>query len=130
MEIRNLYQLSGNLIKDEKSDIQVLKLTDDAVSIYLARLTAGKKLPAHYHSYGSEVYQILAGDGRFEMGDLKESGVQWTFSQAVGAGDIFEVPEGAVHRLMGGINDLQLIFFTSPSHLGNDRTFITEDYPL
>ncbi len=127
MEIRNLHQLSGSLVKDEKSDIQVLRLTDDVMSIYLARLTAGRKLPAHYHSHGREVYQILAGDGRFEMGELKEYGVQWTVNRVVGAGDIFEVPEGAVHRLTGGDEDLQLIFFTSPAHLGDDRTFITEE---
>jgi mannose-6-phosphate isomerase-like protein (cupin superfamily) len=130
MEIRNLHHMSKNLVKDEKSDIQVLKLTDDALSIYLARLTAGKKLPAHYHSHGREVYQILAGNGRFEMGELRENGVQWTVSSMVGAGDILEVPEGAVHRLTGGVEDLQLIFFTSPSHLGDDRTFIKEDNPL
>jgi mannose-6-phosphate isomerase-like protein (cupin superfamily) len=124
MEIRNVNNLLENLIKDEKSDIQVLKLTDDTLSLYLARLTAGKKLPAHYHSRGSEIYQILAGDGRFELGQQESNGVQWTFDQPVKTGDIFEVPAGAVHRLTGGSEDLQLIFFTSPSHLNEDRFFI------
>jgi len=125
MEIRNLHNLLGNLVKDEKSDIQVMRLTEDVLSIYLARLSAGKKLPAHYHTHGSEVYQILAGDGHFELGSREGDGVQWTLDRAVKAGDIFEVPEGAVHRLTGGSEDLQLIFFTSPTHLGGDRIFLS-----
>lgn len=124
MEIRNVNDLLGDLVKDEKSDIRVLRLTEDVLSLYLARLTAGRKLPAHYHNHGSEIYQILAGDGTFEMGELTANGVQWSLTHAVKSGDIFEVPAGAVHRLTGGMEDLQLLFFTAPSHLSEDRTFL------
>jgi len=124
VDICNVNQLLGSLVKDEKSDIQVMKLTDDVLSLFLARLTAGKKLAAHYHNEGKEIYQILVGDGIFEMGEKTGDGVQWTISQPVTTGDIFEVPAGAVHRLSGGTEDLQLIFFTSPSHLNEDRFFL------
>jgi len=127
MEIRNLGQLLGQLVKDEKSDIQMLRLSDDVLSLFVARLSAGKKLPAHYHRQGSEIYQILAGDGRFELGELSEQGVHWEDSVCVGAGDVFEVPAGKVHRLSGGNEDLQLIFFAPPAHLGDDRTFIAKE---
>ncbi len=124
MEIRNLGQLLGQLVKDEKSDIQMLRLSDDVLSLFVARLSAGKKLPAHYHRQGSEIYQILAGDGCFELGALSEQGVNWETRVDVGAGDIFEVPAGKVHRLSGGSQDLQLVFFTPSTHLGDDRIFI------
>ncbi len=124
MEIRNINSLLENLVQDEESDLQVLQLTNDARSLYLACLKAGRKLPAHYHNHGSEVYQILDGNGIFELGQLATGSVQWMVHQQVAAGDIFEVPEGAVHRLTGGTEDLRLIFFTAPSHLNNDRTFI------
>ncbi len=124
MEIRNVNDLLGNLVKDENSDISVLRLTEGVLSLYLARLTAGRKLPAHFHNHGNEIYQILAGNGTFEMGELTADGVQWSLNRMVKSGDIFEVPAGAVHRLTGGMEDLKLIFFTAPSHLGEDRVFL------
>ena len=125
MEIRNLNQLLDGLVKDEHSDIRMMKLTEDVISVFLARLTAGKKLPAHYHNAGQEIYQVLAGNGVFEMGDRVTDGIHWQVTQPVKAGDFFEVPAGKVHRLTGGSEDLRLVFFTPPSHLKEDRFFIT-----
>lgn len=124
MEKRNLSQIFNHLVKDEKSDIQILKLTDDILSMYAARLSAGKKLPAHYHREGNEVYQVLGGDGTFDLGEVIEGQVIWTDRLEVHAGDFFEVPAGRVHRLSGGVRDLQMIFYAPLSHLGEDRTFI------
>lgn len=124
MEIHNLNRLLDDLVKDEKSDIQLLKLTDDLLSIFVARLSAGKKLPAHYHQAGREVYQILAGEGFFDLGEWTGDTVLWNDSLKIGAGDVFEVPAGKVHRLSGGAEDLQMVFFAPPSHLGEDRIFI------
>ena len=124
MQLHKLETVFAQLSQDAKSDIQMLKLTEGAMVLFAAELKAGKKLPAHYHRNGTEVYQILGGDGIFELGQLDDEQVVWSDCLPVGPGDIFEVQPGWVHRLSGGAQDLRMIFFTPPSHLGEDRTFI------
>jgi mannose-6-phosphate isomerase-like protein (cupin superfamily) len=117
----------SQLSQDVKSDIQMLKLTDGAMALFAAKLKAGKMLPAHYHRVGSEVYQILDGDGIFELGQWDGLKVVWSDRLPVRAGDIFEVQPGWVHLLSGGGEDLRMIFFAPPSHLGDDRCFIESE---
>ena len=126
MEIQNVNQLFDQLVKDEKSDIQMLKLTDGTMSLLLAELKADKKLPAHYHNEGTEIYQILSGEGKIEMGELSGGTVIWKDSFTIKAGDIFEVMPKVVHRLSNDSGEvLRMIFFAPPSHLcDEDRTFI------
>ena len=124
MRMHKLETVFAQLSQDAKSDIQMLKLTEGAMVLFVAELKAGKKLPAHYHRVGTEVYQILGGDGIFELGQLDGEQVVWSDCLSVGQGDIFEVQPGWVHRMSGGGQDLRMIFFTPPSHLGEDRTFI------
>jgi len=124
MHMHKLETVFAQLSQDAKSDIQMLKLTEGAMVLFAAELKAGKKLPAHYHRDGTEIYQILGGDGIFELGQLDGGHVVWSDCLSVGQGDIFEVQSGWVHRLSGGAQDLRMIFFTPSSHLGEDRTFI------
>jgi mannose-6-phosphate isomerase-like protein (cupin superfamily) len=124
MQMHNMETIFAQLGQDAKSDIQMLKLTDGVMVLFAAELKAGKKLPAHYHREGSEVYQILGGDGVFELGQWDGVLVTWSDRVLVSAGDIFEVQAGLVHRLSGGAEDLRMIFFTPPSHLGEDRFFL------
>ena len=125
MEIYNTKKLFGSLIKDEKSDIQIKKVTNGAMAVYIAELQGGKKLSAHYHNEGDEIYQILEGEGMIEIGELSGDGVIWRDSHEVMAGDVFEIAPKMVHRLSNQSTEkLRLIFFTAASHLGNDRTFI------
>ncbi|MDD3169838.1 MAG: cupin domain-containing protein [Eubacteriales bacterium] len=125
MELFNTKELFGSLEQDEKSDIQIRKLTDGTMAVYLAELKAGKKLSAHYHKEGGEIYQILDGAGTIEIGALSGDTIQWDCSYEVKAGDVFEIAPMMVHRLSNpGANALRLIFFTAASHLGEDRIFI------
>lgn len=126
MEIKNINQLFDHLVKDEKSDIQMLKLTDGIMSLLIAELKAGKKLPAHYHNKGTEIYQILSGEGKIELGELSCGTIIWNDNLHVKAGDIFEVLPKVVHRLSNDSGEvLRMIFFAPPSHLcDEDRTFI------
>jgi mannose-6-phosphate isomerase-like protein (cupin superfamily) len=130
MEIFNTAQVFLSLQQDEKSDITLRRLTESSISIYAAELKPGKKLPAHYHHTGGEIYQVVSGEGFMETG-LMESGqgdgtsVAWNASFPIKAGDVFEVPPAMVHKLSNpGIEALHLIFFTPPSHLGEDRVFL------
>jgi len=126
MEIQNVNQLFDQLVKDEKSDIQILKLTGGIMSLLLAELKVGKRLPAHYHNEGTEIYQILSGEGKIELGELSGSAVIWNDSYTVKTGDVFEMMPKVVHRLSNDSGEvLRMIFFAPPSHLcDEDRTFI------
>ena len=125
MEILNVNQLFDQLIKDEKSDIQMLKLTNGIMQLLIAELKAEKKLSAHYHNEGTEVYQILSGEGKIELGELSSGTVIWNDSFTIRAGDVFEVMPNIIHRLSNdGCEVLRMIFFAPPSHMGEDRTFL------
>ncbi|HYF81940.1 MAG TPA: cupin domain-containing protein [Clostridia bacterium] len=125
MEVFNIYQMFSQLIQDEKSDIQVLKLTDGIMSMLIAELKAGKKLSAHYHNEGVEIYQIFEGEGNVELGKLSGDTILWDNSYTVKTGDVFEVQPKMVHRLSNNSDKvLRIIFFAPPSHLGEDRIFI------
>jgi len=125
MEIFNTKKLFGSLEQDEKSDIQIKKVTDGIMAVYIAELKAGKKLSAHYHNEGVEIYQILDGEGIIEIGKLSGDTILWDGSYEVNAGDVFEVAPKMVHRLSShDMKDLRLIFFTTDSHLGEDRIFV------
>ena len=125
MEVFNINQSFSHLKQDEKSDIQILKLTDGIMSMLIAELKAGKKLSAHYHNEGAETYQVFEGEGNVELGKLSGDTVQWESNFTVKAGDVFDVPPKMVHRLSNNSDKaLRIIFFAPPSHLGEDRTFI------
>ena len=60
-----------------------------------------------------------------ELGQGDGTSVAWNASFLIKAGDVFEVPPAMVHKLSNpGIEALRLIFFTPPSHLGEDRLFV------
>lgn len=128
MDIHNLQQSFQNLVPDAHSDIRTAVLINGPTCLIIAGLKAGRKLPAHYHLKGSEIYQVLSGNGFVELGTLPAAqAVNWQKSSKIKAGDVFEVPEGWVHRLTGGSEDLRLVFIAPPAHLAEDRYFITEN---
>ena len=125
MEMQNINQLFDHLVKDEKSDIQMLKLTNGIMQLLIAELKAEKKLSAHYHNEGTEIYQILSGEGKIELGKLSGDTVIWNNSFTIKDGDVFEIMPNVVHRLSNESTEvLRMIFFAPPSHMGEDRTFI------
>lgn len=125
MEKFNVNLLFNQLKQDLKSDIQMLKLIDGTMSLLIAELKAGKKLSAHYHNEGTEIYQILVGKGSIELGELSGDTIVWNDSFTVNPGDIFEVKPKIVHKLSNNSTEvLQIIFFTPNSHLDEDRVFL------
>lgn len=119
-----LCQLFDQLKQDEKSDIQILKLLNGTMSLLIAELKAGKKLSAHYHNEGEEIYQILAGEGNIELGELAEDRVRWKDSFNVKAGDVFQVEPKVVHRLSNNSGEaLRMIFLHHPHILAMTEYF-------
>lgn len=68
---------------------------------------------------------MISGKGCIELGQLSEDNrIEWNETFDLQAGDILEIEPLVVHRLLGGSEDLRLIFITPPSHLGEDRIFV------
>lgn len=128
MQVTNYFDSFESLGVDEKTGIRIIPLTNDKeFSLYLAEIRQATILPAHYHQYGIEVYQILNGEGDIEIGTVLNDNVMWTSKTKIKSGDCFSIQPREVHRLVNsGNSSLQIIFCTPPSHLGEDRIFISE----
>jgi mannose-6-phosphate isomerase-like protein (cupin superfamily) len=70
MEKFNIRVSFDQLEQDKESDIQILELIKGSTSFLIAELKAGKKLPTHYHNKGAEIYHVLSGIGKMEIGTL------------------------------------------------------------
>jgi mannose-6-phosphate isomerase-like protein (cupin superfamily) len=128
MEITNYLDTLETLALDEKTGISMLRLTkDESFSLYFAVIKHGTILPAHYHQNGIEAYQIIRGDGEFEIGAILSDKVKWGGAKTkIKAGDCFSVQPMQVHRLVNlGDTTMHIVFSTPPTHLGEDRFFIT-----
>lgn len=125
MEKYNISVSFDQLEQDKESDIRILELIKGSTSFLIAELKAGKKLPAHYHNVGSEIYHVLSGIGKMEIGTLSGAKVVWDDSFDIMLGDVFEIKPKIVHRISNdGDENLKIVFITPPSHLAGDRTFI------
>lgn len=125
MNVLNINCCFNGLIQDEKSDIQTLKIINSEMSLIIAELKPEKKLGAHYHTVGSEIYHVLEGEGAMEIGSFINGEIHWEDNCLLKAGDVFEIFPNVVHRLANtSKNTLRLIFLTPPSHLSDDRIFI------
>ena len=99
---------------------------DEEFSLFGAEIGPFKKVGAHYHSSGLEIYQIVEGSGIMHLGiPENNNNVTWTKSFTVTKGDCFTVNEGEVHQLINA-NDSKLlaIFGGKKSHLSTDRTLV------
>ena len=59
-------------------------------SLAEATVGAGRSTLAHYHRESEEIYLVVAGSGRLQLGDD---------AAAIGPGDCVVIPPGTVHRL-------------------------------
>lgn len=126
MEVLNINGMFSQLKQDPKSDIQTLRIIEGETALVIAELKPMKKLGAHYHTSGAEIYHVLSGAARMEIGELAEDGIRWLQDFSLESGDVLAVDPYAVHRLSNtGDNPVRLIFFASPSHLSDeDRIFV------
>ncbi|HEX2426821.1 MAG TPA: cupin domain-containing protein [Gaiellaceae bacterium] len=69
----------------------------------------------HYHARSEEIYLILEGDGRLEVGEDV---------RAVGPGDAVLIPPGKPHRLDAGEQGVRLLCCCVPPY-SDDDTFFT-----
>ncbi len=125
MNVLNIHECFNDLVQDEKSDIQILKMIGSEMSLIIAELKPEKKLGAHYHTVGSEIYHVLEGEGAMEIGLLVDGEYKFQENCLLKAGDVFEILPNVVHRLVNtSKNTLKFVFLTPSPHLTEDRIFI------
>ncbi|HUW63621.1 MAG TPA: cupin domain-containing protein [Spirochaetia bacterium] len=123
--INNVYSASGKV--DPQVGIDIAKIAgDEQLGLYCATLGPHKKVGAHFHKEGVEIYLIVEGSGIIHTGISAINGqVSWNPSVPVQKGDVFSITPGQVHQLENtGDDNLLLVFGCPASHLGNDRTMV------
>jgi mannose-6-phosphate isomerase-like protein (cupin superfamily) len=127
MDVKNLFETLSTTQLDPAVGIRVAPLSGDGgFTLFGAEIAPGTRLSAHFHREGNEIYYILAGSGRMNLGRMKgQESVAWAEPFEVRAGDCFTVKPGMVHQLHNtGSETMNALFACSPTHLTTDRTVL------
>jgi len=125
--INNLFEKIESAKLDEAVGIRIAHLTgSEEFSFFGAEIGPLKKVGAHYHKSGLEIYQIVVGRGKMHLGiPDSDNNVKWTRSLNVTKGDCFTVNEGEVHQLINELDSKLVAIFGCPkSHLSTDRIVV------
>jgi len=125
--VTNLYEKIKNATLDDVVGIRVALLTgSDEFSLFGAEIAPRKKVGAHYHQSGIEIYQIVEGNGMMHTGMPNDNNhVNWHNSVSVKKGDCFTVNEGEVHQLVNEIDSELIVIIGCPkAHLSTDRIVV------
>jgi len=100
-DVQNFFDLVKTAVTDPAVGIRIVKVTgDDHTGLYVAELAPHHSVTAHYHRAGSEIYQIVHGEGKLYRGvPSSDTVVTWDTPVFVNSGDCFTVQEGEVHQL-------------------------------
>jgi len=125
--VSNIYEALKDAKWDETVGIKIVKLTgNDSFAFYASEIDAYKRVVAHYHTEGVEVYQVIEGKGNIYIGTPKDDGeVDWKQPVSVKAGDCFTVNSPEVHQLVNISSERLVIVFACPfSHISTDRIIV------
>lgn len=124
--ICNVFESVASAELDPAVGISIAHLTgSEQFSLYGAQIAPYKKVAAHFHEYGEELYQIVEGTGVMYIGKQDESSVIWEPPFDLKKGDCFTVGEGLVHQLHNISGEKLIAIFGCPkSHLTSDRIVV------
>jgi mannose-6-phosphate isomerase-like protein (cupin superfamily) len=123
----NFWELVKTARTDPAVGIRIVRVTgDDLMGLYVAELEPHRSVTAHYHCSGSEIYQIVHGEGKIHTGvPSSHDSVVWNASVDVRSGDCFTVEEREVHQLENTASSPMIAIFVCPAaHIGNDRFIV------
>jgi mannose-6-phosphate isomerase-like protein (cupin superfamily) len=93
MDIYNIAAVPAFITVDGSEIRELLAHRNSCIrnqSLAEARLLPGARTTAHYHPRAEEIYYILEGTGRMQIGaELRD----------VGPGDAIAIPPGAIHQI-------------------------------
>ena len=127
ISIQNIYEKIKSAPLDPAVGIRVVPLVgDDSFTLFAAEIGPRKRVGAHFHATGLEIYQIVEGRGDMHVGKpIGEGQTAWHAAVAVQKGDCFTVQEGEVHQLINDHDERLIALFGCPkSHLSTDRTMV------
>ena len=131
MNIFNWKIALQSAVLDISVGIRIAPLTSasEEFCIFVTEILPGKKIGAHYHQKGIEIYGILQGEGTLNTADpIPEKNLcQNIKSIAVKTGDFFNINSGIAHQLKNTADEpLILIFGCPPDHLNSDRILVDD----
>jgi mannose-6-phosphate isomerase-like protein (cupin superfamily) len=124
IDVTNWREALGNAKADATVGIRIAPLTQNAsFSMYVTELPPNKKITAHYHQEGIEIYSILSGSGVLYTALVNcQNEPTCIQEKPVNAGDFFNIAPGVIHQLANpGQEPLILVFGCSDTHLTSDR---------
>ena len=115
MDIRNIDRVTPFTTKDGSEIRELLAHRNSCIrnqSLAEARLPAGAATAPHYHPLTEEIYYILAGTGRMQVGiEVRD----------VGPGDAVAIPPGATHQIANtGTVTLSFLCCCAPAYEHHD----------
>lgn len=120
MDVRNIDQVPAFTTKDGSEIRELLAHRNSGIrnqTLAEARLPAGKSTTPHYHLKAEEIYYILEGTGRMQVGH------SW---QDVAPGDAIAIPAGLVHQITNtGPGTLKFLCCCAPGYEHED-TVLTD----
>lgn len=119
MDVRNLHEVPSFITRDGSEIRELLAYRNsclEAQSLAEARLPPGGKITAHFHRRTEEVYYLLAGEARMQLGDEVRS---------VGPGDAIAIPPGMVHQITNtGRETLVFLCCCAPPYEHDDTVLV------
>ncbi len=119
MDVQNIDQVPAFITKDGSEIRELLAHRNSAIrnqSLAEARLEPGQQTAPHYHIRTEEIYYILTGEGRLEVGPE---------TRLVQPGDAIAIPPGEVHTITNtGTVQLKFICCCAPSYEHEDTVLI------
>jgi mannose-6-phosphate isomerase-like protein (cupin superfamily) len=119
MDIHNIDRVPAFTTKDGSEIRELLAHRNSCIrkqSLAEARLPPGGQTAPHYHPQTEEIYYILEGRGRMQIGDEVE---------IVEPGDAIAIPPGAIHTIQN-VGDVTLKFLCccAPAYEHEDTVMV------
>ena len=119
MDVRNIDQAVPFTTKDGSEIRELLAHRNSCIakqSLAEARLPVGATTTPHFHPETEEIYYILQGQGRMQIGDE---------SSDVGVGDAIAIPPGAIHQITNtGERVLLFLCCCAPGYEHDDTVLV------
>lgn len=119
MDVQNIDRVPAFTTKDGSEIRELLAARNSAIrhqSLAEARLPPGAATTPHFHPRTEEIYYILIGNGRMQIGgELRD----------VGPGDAIAIPPGAKHQITNtGAEVLKFLCCCAPGYEHDDTVLI------
>ena len=119
MDIKNIRDAVAFTTKDGSEIRELLAHRNSSIekqSLAEARLAPGQQTAPHYHPRTEEIYYILTGEGRMQIG---------TEAKRVGPGDAVAIPAGQTHTILNtGSETLVFLCCCAPGYENSDTVMV------